>query len=180
MGRRSRGRQKGGKSTDGRPGLKRLGQLDIQARERNSPEAKVRRWLRDNQHAVVQVQPGDTGILSALPENVRVAVARREVEGTRLVLPRREAPKAKPRRPLSDKEKRAIKVRDFLRTMGNGGDLPHIVKINGSRIAFAGLSEQDQEGVAKVVTGQADPRQLQGRAMVFAKKLWKPTAHLRQ
>jgi len=156
-----------------------LGQLDAQARARNGPEAKVRRWLRDNQHAVVQVQPGDTAILSALPENVRVAVARREVEGARFVRPRRLVPEAKPRL-LSDKEKRAIKVRDFLRTMGNGGDLPHIVSISGSRIAFAGLSEQDQEGVAKVVTSQADPRQLQGRAMVFAKKLWKPTAHLRQ
>ena len=57
---------------DSRPGLKKIGQLDMQARaraERNGPRAQVGRWVRNNQETIMEVGPGHTAFVYALSKD---------------------------------------------------------------------------------------------------------------
>jgi len=145
----------------------------------NLGEALVADWLKKNATSVRRVEGRGVGIVASFSPRVRQLLAEEAVMGKALVLP--ELPASKPRavRPLSDKEKGAIKVRDFLRTMGIGGLYPHIVEAGGTRVAFAALSDKEQKEVAKVVAGQANREGLGWRTKVFADLLWEPTAGLR-
>lgn len=63
---------------DNRPGLKKLGQLDLQARQRKKRTAQVDQlaaWIELHKYAAVEVGPGDRAILDILPRKQQWKVA---------------------------------------------------------------------------------------------------------
>ena len=74
---------------DNRMGLKKLGQLDLQARKRK--QARVGQWLRSNRNEVVRVASGYTALVGVLDVPTGVAVAERALFGTEFTLPGRSA-----------------------------------------------------------------------------------------
>lgn len=85
----ARNREKVQVGTDNRLGLKKLGQLDLQARKRK--QAQVGQWLRTNRSQVVQVAEGYTALVGVLDVPTSVAVAERALYGTEFTIPGRSA-----------------------------------------------------------------------------------------
>jgi hypothetical protein len=85
----ARNREKVLVGTDNRMGLKKLGQLDLQARKRK--QARVGQWLRTNRNEVVRVASGYTALVGVLDVPTGVAVAERALYGTEFTLPGRSA-----------------------------------------------------------------------------------------